>query len=61
MNGGSHTRLEAYALRRAISGTARDLHWVRTSRLAGLPLTGLARKILQRLQVMDNPQISLLE
>jgi hypothetical protein len=29
--------------------------------LAGLPLTGLARKILQRLQVMDNPKISLLE
>jgi len=34
---------------------------VRTSRLAGLPLTGLARKILQRLQVMENPKIRLLE
>jgi A/G-specific adenine glycosylase len=61
MNGGSQSRLEAYSLRRAIADADRDLHWVRTSRLAGLPLTGLGRKILQRLQVMDNPKISLLQ
>jgi A/G-specific adenine glycosylase len=60
LNGGSHVRFEAYALRRAISAGGKDLHWVRSSRLAGLPLTGLARKILQRLQVMENPKISLL-
>jgi A/G-specific adenine glycosylase len=61
MNSGSHSRLESSSLRRAVAGAERDLHWVRTARLAGLPLTGLGRKILQRLQVMDNPQISLLE
>jgi A/G-specific adenine glycosylase len=38
-----------------------DLHWTRASRLPGLPLTGLARKILQRLDVMDIPNITLLE
>jgi len=39
-------------LRRAIPAAKRDLHWVRTSRLGELPLTGLARKALQRLDVM---------
>lgn len=39
-------------LRSAISAAAGDLHWVRTKRLAELPLTGLARKVLQRLDVM---------
>lgn len=39
-------------LRRAVPATRRDLHWVRTSRLAQEPLTGLARKVLQRLDVM---------
>jgi A/G-specific adenine glycosylase len=29
-----------------------DLEWVRTSRLGGMALTGLARKVLQRLDVM---------
>jgi A/G-specific adenine glycosylase len=38
-----------------------QLHWTRASRLPGLPLTGLARKILQRLDVMDIPNITLLE
>jgi A/G-specific adenine glycosylase len=57
----SRTRAESFALRRAIPAAAKDLHWVRTSRLASLPLTGLARKVLQRLRVMDNPRIPLLE
>ncbi len=39
-------------LRRAIPAAKNDLHWVRTSRLAEIPLTGLARKSLQRLDVM---------
>jgi A/G-specific adenine glycosylase len=60
LHGGSYARFEAYALRRAISAAGKDLHWVRASRLTGLPLTGLARKILQRLRVMENPKISLL-
>jgi A/G-specific adenine glycosylase len=40
-------------LRRAIPAAKSDLHWMRTSRLNTLPLTGLARKILQRLDVME--------
>ena len=39
-------------LRRAIPASNSDLHWVLTSRLGSLPLTGLARKALQRLDVM---------
>jgi A/G-specific adenine glycosylase len=39
----------------------RNLHWVQVSRLTSLPITGLARKILQRLHVMENPRINLLE
>ena len=40
-------------LRRAIPAAKTDLHWLRTSRLHSLALTGLARKILQRLGVME--------
>ncbi len=39
-------------LRRAVPAATTDLHWVRTNRLNSLPLTGLARKALQRLDVM---------
>jgi A/G-specific adenine glycosylase len=46
---GSHDR----GLRRAVPAAREDLHWTRTSRLASLPLTGLARKILRRLDVME--------
>ena len=58
---GNRTRSEAHALRRAIPAAERDLHWVRTSRLASVPLTGLARKILQRLKVMENARLNILE
>jgi A/G-specific adenine glycosylase len=54
-------RSEANSLRRAIPKGSRDLHWVPVTRLAGIPLTGLTRKILQRLHVMENTRISLLE
>jgi A/G-specific adenine glycosylase len=40
------------ALRKEIPATKESLNWVRTSRLGNLPLTGLARKVLQRLDVM---------
>jgi A/G-specific adenine glycosylase len=40
------------ALRRSVPLAKADLHWVNTSTLGGLPLTGLARKVLQRLDVM---------
>jgi A/G-specific adenine glycosylase len=39
-------------LRRAIPAASSDLHWVLTNRLGALPLTGLTRKALQRLDVM---------
>jgi A/G-specific adenine glycosylase len=40
------------ALRRAVPAAKDDLHWMRAGRLGSLPLTGLARKTLQRLEVM---------
>ena len=40
------------ALRRAVPIAKTDLHWVRTATLLQLPLTGLCRKVLQRLDVM---------
>jgi A/G-specific adenine glycosylase len=39
-------------LRRAVPAAKADLDWILTKRLNALPLTGLARKILQRLDVM---------
>lgn len=39
-------------LRRAIPAAKADLHWTRTSKLSAVPLTGLTRKVLQRLGVM---------
>jgi A/G-specific adenine glycosylase len=44
--------MEDRGLRRAVPAAKTDLHWVLTNRLGSLPLTGLARKILQRLDVM---------
>jgi len=43
---------EDSGLRRAIPASNSDLHWVLTNRLGSRPLTGLARKALQRLDVM---------
>jgi hypothetical protein len=40
---------------------SRDLHWTRTTQLAGLPLTGLTRKILQRLKLMEKHRAALPE
>ena len=40
------------ALQRSIPVANTDLHWVNTSILGTVPLTGLARKVLQRLDVM---------
>ena len=49
------------ALRRAVPAAKDDLHWVRTRRLGSIPLTGLARKILQRLDVMEVQPVRLPE
>jgi A/G-specific adenine glycosylase len=58
---GDRARPDSRTLRRAISKESGELHWAGISRLAGLPLTGLTRKILQRLLVMENARMSLLE
>jgi A/G-specific adenine glycosylase len=41
-----------HGLRKAVPAAKTDLHWTRTSKLSSVPLTGLARKVLQRLDVM---------
>jgi A/G-specific adenine glycosylase len=51
---GRRSGVAAHALRSALPADSRDLHWTRTTRLAGLPLTGLTRKILMRLKIMKN-------
>jgi A/G-specific adenine glycosylase len=51
----------ALQLRRAIAKGSGELHWVGVTRLSGLPITGLTRKILQRLHVMETARIDLLE
>jgi A/G-specific adenine glycosylase len=40
-------------LRKAVPAAKSDLHWTQTSKLGSVPLTGLARKVLQRLGVMS--------
>jgi A/G-specific adenine glycosylase len=48
-------------MRRAIPKGSGELHWAGVSRLAGIPITGLTRKILQRLHVMENARMNVLE
>jgi A/G-specific adenine glycosylase len=50
-------RAAARSLRRQIPAAAADLEWVETTKLAQVPLTGLARKVLQRLDVMAVPAL----
>jgi len=47
------------ALRDAVPASPGDLHWVGTRSLPELPLTGLARKVLQRLDVMVVKKVQL--
>jgi len=58
---GKRSGVAAHALRSAIPTTAHNLHWTRTTRLASLPLTGLTRKVLQRLKIMSNTRVALPE
>jgi hypothetical protein len=58
---GKRSGAAAHALRSAIPTDTHNRRWVRTTRLASLPLTGLTRKILQRLKVMKNTRIVLPE
>lgn len=48
-------------LRKAAQKSGCTLRWIPAMRLSGIPLTGLARKILQRLHVMEAAKIALLE
>jgi A/G-specific adenine glycosylase len=54
---GPHDR----GLRRAVAAAKSDLHWTRTSKLSSVPLTGLARKALQRLDVMEVQPLQIAE
>jgi A/G-specific adenine glycosylase len=54
-------RVDASQLRKAIPASKADLHWLPASRLPMIPLTGLARKVLHRLRVMQGPDIELLK
>lgn len=45
------------ALLAQVPASRADLEWIMTTRLRALPLTGLARKVLQRLGVMSMPKI----
>jgi A/G-specific adenine glycosylase len=54
-------RGNANTLRRAVPNPTRDLLWVPASRLTNIPITGLTRKILQRLNVMQSARMTLLE
>lgn len=45
---------------RIVKEEDRELIWVKTSSLRTLPLTGLARKVLHRLKIMEGPAIELL-
>jgi A/G-specific adenine glycosylase len=47
------------SLRRQIPGATADLEWIETTKLAQVPLTGLARKVLQRLLVMAMPKLKI--
>jgi A/G-specific adenine glycosylase len=61
VSAGKRSGAAARALRSAVPADSRDLQWTRTTRLASLPLTGLTRKILQRLKVMKNTRVALPE
>jgi A/G-specific adenine glycosylase len=59
--GDAGSRAAVRELRRSIPAAARDLMWVRAQQLPAIPLTGLARKILHRMKVMEGPSIELLK
>jgi A/G-specific adenine glycosylase len=61
VSSGKRSGAAASVLRSAIPTAPHALRWVRTTRLASLPLTGLTRKILQRLKIMKNTRIVLPE
>ena len=52
-------RSQPRSLLKQVPAAPANLEWIQTTKLAQVPLTGLARKILQRLAVMSLPQIKL--
>ena len=59
--GGKKAKPEPQPLRRAISKESGEVHWANVLRLPGMPMTGLSRKILQRLRVMPSARMNVLE
>ena len=55
--GGKKGEPRRRSLRKQIPAAAEDLEWIETTKLAQVPLTGLARKVLQRLAVMAVPVV----
>ncbi len=55
----NRARTAEQALRSTVSAAPHNLKWMRTTRLDSLPLTGLTRKVLQRLHIMDKPSVTL--
>jgi A/G-specific adenine glycosylase len=47
------TEAEGRALQTRVSATAEDLHWVAVEKLDAQPLTGLARKVLVKLKILE--------
>jgi A/G-specific adenine glycosylase len=58
---GKKAKPEARPLRSAVPKDGGEVHWANVLRLPGLPITGLARKILQRLNVMASARMNVLE
>ncbi|MDP9049343.1 MAG: A/G-specific adenine glycosylase [Acidobacteriota bacterium] len=57
---GKKTKPEPRSLRNAVPKNGGEAHWANVLRLPGLPITGLARKILQRLNVMESARMNVL-
>ena len=57
---GERRRGRKPALRGKVPKVSGELHWVNVARLSGMPMTGLARKVLQRLKVMDTVRMNVL-
>jgi A/G-specific adenine glycosylase len=58
---GKRPRGPVPALRGKVPKGSGELHWVNVLRLPGMPITGLARKVLQRLKVMGTVRMNVLE
>jgi A/G-specific adenine glycosylase len=58
--GGKKTKAEVRSLRNAVPKNGGEAHWANVLRLPGMPITGLTRKVLQRLKVMESARMNVL-